>query len=122
MHHSQEQAASMQDTLQKPIPPKIMAVLQQRQSGLLNKDDFKPTIYIYKSWVECPRFARFISFLRKLVFMFDLKLESLAEDKGFIRSTYFFEVSGTEQAIESFKSYLCRAIDSSNADSVTSSS
>lgn len=59
--------------------------------------------------IEGPRWARFPSYLKDECWERGLKL-SLDVDKGFIRETVRFEVSGSQDAVDSFRKHILVAV------------
>lgn len=67
-----------------------------------------------KSYVEGPRWASFPEFLKNACFMYDLKIVQMDIDKGFIRETVRFEVSGTESNLNRLKNAIEAGIEEYN--------
>jgi hypothetical protein len=68
-----------------PIPPKL-----ERERVVSVRD-----------YIEGPRWANIPSFLKKLCWEMDLELK-LEVDKGWIRETVFFTVTGEHEVVELF--------------------
>ena len=55
----------------------------------------------YKGWYEAPRWAKFKKYLTETCFYHDLDLE-IDIDKGFIRESGVFKVTGSEKDVSRF--------------------
>lgn len=56
---------------------------------------------IYKGWYEAPRWANFERYLRETCFFYDLDYE-IDIQKGIIRESGIFKVTGTDENIKKF--------------------
>jgi len=66
-----------------------------------------------KDVVETPRWAKMPKFIEDICFTLDLDLE-LSVDKGWIRETTRFKVTGTEEKLNSFKEHFEAGVEEYN--------
>lgn len=63
----------------------------------------------FKSYIEGPRWACIPTYLRKLAIIVDVEID-VNVDKGFLRETVFYEVTGTESKLQKFKKIFAQSI------------
>lgn len=67
--------------------------------------------YVWKGSVSGPRYARLNHAIEELAFALGVRIVTLRELKGFLRSNYLFEVSSQDESIlHEFKGRLQQAI------------
>ena len=69
----------------------------------------------HRGYVECPRWARFATAVRKGAYDLGLDVKILCE-KGFLRETVFFELEGNQDRIDLFVKSFGRAIKEWNSN------
>ena len=67
-----------------------------------------------KSYIEGPKWAGIASFIRKVAFHYDLEIIQLTEDKGWIRSTTFFKLGGSEENCSKAKDVIEQSLEAYN--------
>lgn len=68
-------------------------------------------MYVWNSYIEAPRWAGVATAIRNGVHVWpSLTLDNLEEDKGLIRTTIRFSISGPEEQLRAFQAALMDSI------------
>jgi hypothetical protein len=73
-------------------------------------EEVEEKIAVIDTWIECPRWAKLPSFLRKLALIHDVEIMKLEKETGWIRETVFFRVEGSLEQMTAFRNDLERAV------------
>lgn len=70
---------------------------------------------IWETYVEGPRWAKVSNAVRKGVMELGITLDYIHVEKGLLRETTFFKVSGDESGVTTFRRVLLNALEDYNA-------
>lgn len=68
----------------------------------------------WESYVEGPRWAKVGNAIRKGVMDFGIDLDYMHVEKGLLRETTFFKISGEDERVVAFRDSLLDALDDYN--------